>query len=182
VIDSEGGNPVQVTRSGAEDLYPHWSDDGKWLIYASDRTGRWELWRAHPDGSDQQQVTTSGAIFGIPERGGRHLYFARPGRRGIWVQASGDETAEPKLIVDDLAARDCTNWGVTRHGVYYIRRSASDIFVAFYDFASHKSSNLYPLDRIPFQPAFSVSADGREIAFTRIDEDAGDIQMVETLK
>ncbi|HVG23239.1 MAG TPA: PDZ domain-containing protein, partial [Thermoanaerobaculia bacterium] len=45
--------------SGARELWPQWSPDGKWIAYASDRTGEYELYVRPQDGSAEERRLTS---------------------------------------------------------------------------------------------------------------------------
>lgn len=182
LIDSEGGNPRQVTRSAAEDLYPHWSGDGRSVVFSSDRTGRWELWRSHLDGSATEPVTSTGAIFGIPDHSGRFVYLVKPGRKGIWRLPMDVPSAEEELIVEDLAIEDLANWSLTGNGIYYIRRDKLNAKIAFHAFDTNQTTDIYDPQVIPRRPAFTASANGRVISYTQVDEDAGDIQMVDSFE
>lgn len=45
-----------IVAPGADDG-PEWSPDGQWLYFNSTRSGAMQIWRAHADGSDPEQVT-----------------------------------------------------------------------------------------------------------------------------
>jgi tricorn protease len=45
--------------SGARELWPVWSPDGKWIAYASDRSGEYELYVRAQDGSGEERRLTS---------------------------------------------------------------------------------------------------------------------------
>ena len=40
----KGGAPVQITNHPARDQYMRWSYDGRWLLFGSDRNGKYEPW------------------------------------------------------------------------------------------------------------------------------------------
>jgi serine/threonine-protein kinase len=44
VVSAEGGTPVQLTDAPAVDGFARWSPDGLRITFASDRTGRFEVW------------------------------------------------------------------------------------------------------------------------------------------
>jgi len=52
-----------LTSDSAIDRLPRWSPDGEWLVCFSNRSGRLELWKIRPDGSDLQQLTEGGASY-----------------------------------------------------------------------------------------------------------------------
>jgi len=41
----------------AQDIVPHWSPDGQWIAFLSDRSGKYEIWKVRPDGSGLTQMT-----------------------------------------------------------------------------------------------------------------------------
>ena len=51
VLDERGGLVSQVTRDRALDFAPAWSPDGRWLVWASDRTGILNILAARFDGA-----------------------------------------------------------------------------------------------------------------------------------
>jgi TolB protein len=56
---------------------PDYSPDGKWIYFNSVRSGLMQVWRMHPDGSEQEQVTTDEANnwFPHPSPDGKWLVF-----------------------------------------------------------------------------------------------------------
>jgi Tol biopolymer transport system component len=53
----DGSNPRNLTQTLGSDGHPWFSRDGKWIVFESDRTGNWEIWRMRVDGTDQEQLT-----------------------------------------------------------------------------------------------------------------------------
>jgi Tol biopolymer transport system component len=79
-----GSEPVRVTDDDAIDWDPHWSADGRWLYFSSDRGGTMNLWRV---AIDEQ----SGAVQGPPEPltlPSAWIGHARMGQRGEIVYGS----------------------------------------------------------------------------------------------
>ncbi|HEX8616509.1 MAG TPA: PDZ domain-containing protein, partial [Thermoanaerobaculia bacterium] len=59
-VPAKEGEPRNLTAtSGARELWPVWSPDGKWIAYASDRSGEYELYIRPQDGSSGETRLTS---------------------------------------------------------------------------------------------------------------------------
>ena len=59
-IPVTGGDEVRLTSAPGLDDGPEYTRDGAWIWFNSSRSGRMQLWRMRPDGSDQRQVTDDG--------------------------------------------------------------------------------------------------------------------------
>lgn len=56
----DGTQYRRLTDDEFRDRAPTWSRDGRQLVFYSDRSGNYELWRIRPDGSGLEQVTAFG--------------------------------------------------------------------------------------------------------------------------
>ncbi len=59
LADIASGQVLRLTREGRNES-PAWSPDSRHLAFQSNRTGRWEIWAMHIDGSEQRQLTRTG--------------------------------------------------------------------------------------------------------------------------
>jgi len=64
-MNSDGSNPVNLTRHPAWDFMPTWSPDGTQLAFLSDRTGPWEIWTMAADGSNQMPLISTETLAGV---------------------------------------------------------------------------------------------------------------------
>lgn len=53
----ETGENRQLTRGGKRDRQPRWSPDGKYLAFASNRSGSWQVWKIRVAGGEATQLT-----------------------------------------------------------------------------------------------------------------------------
>lgn len=59
LADVASGQVIRLTNQGRNES-PAWSPDGRHIAFQSNRTGRWEIWAMHIDGSEQGQLTRNG--------------------------------------------------------------------------------------------------------------------------
>ena len=50
-----------------ENAYPRWSKDGSAILFQSNRSGKWQLYRMNRDGSQEQQLTPGDANYNFPD-------------------------------------------------------------------------------------------------------------------
>ena len=53
----DGSEVRNITNAQGNDGHPWFSRDGEWIIFESDRTGQWDIWRIHVKSGKQQQLT-----------------------------------------------------------------------------------------------------------------------------
>ena len=51
------GKPIRITKSPANDGHPFFSRNGEWLLFESDRTGNWEIFKLHIQSGEVTQLT-----------------------------------------------------------------------------------------------------------------------------
>ena len=57
-ISVKGGEEIKLTDAPGVNDGPEYTPDGKYIYFNSARTGRMEIWRMKPDGSNQEQLTS----------------------------------------------------------------------------------------------------------------------------
>jgi len=56
-IDAKGGAASLLTTSDAHDYMPVWSPDGKWIAFASDRSGNFDIYLMPAEGGTAKRLT-----------------------------------------------------------------------------------------------------------------------------
>jgi Tol biopolymer transport system component len=113
-INRDGGEQRQLTNSPAKDFFPRVSGDGRYIFFASTRSGSIQVWRMNSDGSNQIQLTNREGgfpIFVTPDR--RWVYFESGLQRRLWrispegseeMQVSEAEVLQPAISPDGKLA------------------------------------------------------------------------------
>ena len=76
------GAPEPFLQTSAFETYPSFSPDGKWISYASNESGSWQVYvRTFPDGAGKVQVSTSGGRISFWSPDGHELYYRTDDQR-----------------------------------------------------------------------------------------------------
>lgn len=58
-MDVDGQNNNQITHTDFVDEDPFWSPDGKQIVFQSNRTGNYQIFKMNADGTEQQNVSNN---------------------------------------------------------------------------------------------------------------------------
>ncbi len=98
-ISRTGGEIEVITKDASTNWNPVWSPDGKFLYFASDRSGNMGFWRVAID-EETGKVQSEAEAVSTPSNFNRHLSFSGNGRRMIYVQT--DQQANIQATRFDL--------------------------------------------------------------------------------
>jgi serine/threonine protein kinase/Tol biopolymer transport system component len=171
------GPPGSVCTSGA------WSPDGKWIYLSAKKGDKFHIWRQEfPDGQPEQWTpgaTTEEAGIAMAADGKSFLTSVGTRNSMVWIHDQrGEQPISPEGQVGMLAVSDSQDWRRNRKNlafsadgqkVYYLgangRTSGSELWVR--EIATGKAEQVLPSYSMS---SFSVSRDGKEVAFARADE------------
>ena len=88
-VPSAGGEPVVVTKDATTNWNPVWSPDGKYLYFASDKSGSMSFWRVRVEEETGRVLSEPEAVNTLSKYS-RHLGFSRDGKRLIYVQTDNE--------------------------------------------------------------------------------------------
>ena len=132
-VSSSGGDAVPITLNEAYDYMPVWSHDGKWIAFASDRYGNFDVYIMPSSGGEAKRLTYNSAndypydftvddkkvLFGtnrndvytsarFPQRGLFQKLYEVPatGGRSVMVLSAGSEFARFNKSGDKIIFQD----------------------------------------------------------------------------
>ena len=96
------GEPVPVVATQASEGSPRFSPDGRWVVYQSNVTGRFEIFvRAFPDGDQEHRLSIDGGITPDWSPTGREIFFRAPNNAMMAVTVA----ASPSGLTNERAHR-----------------------------------------------------------------------------
>jgi len=104
ILDRQRDTTSRLTFDPDIDVVPRWSGDGKWIYFASRRSGKFQIYRKPADGSREAETvaeTDKDQFPGDLSRDGRYLIYEGPGERtdsDLWVVAL-EEGGKPELFL-----------------------------------------------------------------------------------
>lgn len=152
---------------------PQWSPDGRSVIVASNRSGRWQLWERLLGKGRWEKLTERGGLFGRRMADGR-LVFTRPNQPGLWYKMPGQPS---QLVVKELAADDWGNWLLLKQGVLFLRRSTERDELVLWDLDSYQVVAEYPHASIKIHRSLSGPS-LENLVLTRLNQREANIMAI----
>jgi Tol biopolymer transport system component len=177
VVPAAGGSPRSIAFHPAADNVPSFSRDGRWIYFASLRTGEYQVWKAPTAGGDPVQVTFEGGFLAIEGTNDDSLYYTnRPeSPTDLWrLPIAG---GPPVKVLEGVVL---TAFDVLERGIYFIDRRSGQSQLRFFDFATKNLTTIAP-DLGMTGPLLSASPDGTRVYFTRSAR-SSDLMLVENFR
>jgi Tol biopolymer transport system component/DNA-binding winged helix-turn-helix (wHTH) protein len=183
VIDANGGVPRKLETGTRMNSLPSWSHDGKWIYFASGLThSNLTLWRVAATGGRAVQLTKTASIMPIESPDGQYVYFVRftEGQFRLW-RIRPDGSGESMVSATPPLNSDGYEWWPSKSGVYFYAYKDGQAEVDFVDLGTSRVRRICKLDKppAPWFGGLSISPDGKWLLYSRIDETASDLMMVE---
>lgn len=174
-IKSVDGTAVtQLTLDPAADIHPQLSPDGKYIAFASNRTGNWDIWVIGLGGQKPIQITNSPMDEMHPSwspNGRRLVYCARPAMTGqweLWV-APAEKNATPTYIGVGLFPE----WSPVDDTILFQRaRQRGSRWFSIWTVQLIENEPRYPTELVSSADFAAIlpawSQDGMQVAYTAV--------------
>jgi serine/threonine protein kinase len=116
------GKPEKFISSTRTDFYPMYSPDGKTIVFASDRSGSFEIWLCDADGSSLRQLTSEGGRWvgrfcWSPD--GEMIAFASF-KDGSWdICLISPHGGPSRRLTFEAGAQSCPSWSHDGKWIYF---------------------------------------------------------------
>jgi len=187
LVPAAGGRPRRLIKDSA---YPSFSRDGQWIYVASPReNGELRICKIPARGGDLVQVTNNTGTLAIESYDGDLYYVDATDHPGsLWrLPAAGGPAA--KILSGIILG----NFDVAEGGVYYIDRVSGDgsgfsadhpdgeTRLQHFDFSTRQSTTVaINLGTVGF--GLSVTRDGREVFYSRVDSSLDELMVVDDFR
>ena len=186
--DQEGpqacGNPRQLTREPATDANPTWSADGRWIYFSSNRSGRFEVWKAPAVGGEPVQITWNGGYLARESADGKWLYYSKVMQgEGFWrISLPARGTEQQEELVTHGHFRSAATWVLGLRELFYYPSEQDGVLpflsVRAVDLETGRKRDL-PTGNVLLGRGLSLSPDGKWLLRTQSDRSQSVIMIAE---
>ena len=175
-----GTGPQILTPDDAHSVCPSWSHDGKWIYFASPRSGDWQVWKVPAQGGSPVQITRHIGHAPLESLDGKYIYYSKTpnAEPEIWrVPANGGEEVVMPLVRPGTWA----SWQVVEKGILFVGPALGhQAVVSFYDAAKSRTTILTVLNKTPFW--LGATPDGKTIAFDQPGQEQSQAMLVDNFR
>jgi Tol biopolymer transport system component len=167
-IRTDGSGLRQVTRTPGPDVVPSWSRDGRFIYFASTRTGRHEVFRVPAEGGAEEQLTSDGGAAPVESVDGQTLYYQSAERGALLARPTSG--GQPRTVLSCVPSM--FSWAVGARGIVHaecdppganaVRRQT----LRYLDFASGRDEPLATVEGFSIG-GLSISPDGKSLLYGR---------------
>jgi len=173
--------PRLLVGDTRENVCPSWSRDGKWVYFASSRSGEWQVWRIPAGGGTPARLTTHGGYAALPSADGRFIYYAKAAYANPEIWEVPVEGGLERPIASALRPASWASWAVVDEGVVFAGPSGvGRPLVSLLDVAKHKITTLGELDTVPFW--LGATPDAKTVVFDQPGWQQAQIMLVENFR
>jgi Tol biopolymer transport system component/DNA-binding winged helix-turn-helix (wHTH) protein len=178
-VSVTGGPPrVLVPSDTHTNVCPSFSRDGKWVYFASRRSGDFQVWRVPAEGGNPVQLTNHGGHAAIASLDGKLIYYAKTQYANPEIWQIPSNGGPEKLLSPLLNPVTWAAWSVTERGIVFAHPSGHDRpAVGLFDPNTHRVTNLAFLQIPPFW--LTASPDAHSMLYDQPGWQQAQIMVVE---
>jgi Tol biopolymer transport system component len=172
-MDGDGGNLVRLTAGGGE-KFPHWSPDGRWVVYnsVSPDESLYSLWKVSADGGEPARLTDMDAERPAVSPDGRRVAsFHHDTSAGndysvVVTPLDGGPPEQTFAIPDDIVPLPFVRWSPDGQALTYTahRDGISNIWTQPLGGGPAKQLTDFKTEG---RLRFDWSRDGKQLVFSR---------------
>jgi hypothetical protein len=175
-----------------DNCVPSWSRDGKYVYFASSRSGEFEIWKVATAGETRAnpsvQITHGGGFRAVESLDGQYLYYFKGrGKPGLRRRTLAKRLADPEEEVILQSLQEWGWWALGADAIYFLELPRSlppRVHLKVFD-PSHPK--IHELGVLPYPvamatPAITASPDGRRLIYNQIDSMEADVMLVRNLQ
>ena len=176
VYDMDSGASRRITSEPTRNIFPTWSQDGKHLYFGSNRSGKWQVYKAPNTGGPATQITRGGGFYAVEALDGQQVYYTSA--EGVADIRSvptdgGEESVLLKGVTTGYSAV-----GARRDGLYYFSNvTEKSARMNFFSFATGTASPIFTID-FPVDRIFSGNPDDGSITYVRTERRDSDLMQI----
>ncbi len=162
LMNADGSNPVQLTSDASLNGFPAVSPDGRFIVFASNRTGTPHIWRMDSKGTNLKQITNGIAeINPLVSPDGQWIVYQNITDFRLW-KVPLDGGTETKLT-DKLTSQAAISPDGKLIACRYRDEDLSPFKLGLIDFANGQT--IKTIDIPPTNNAVKWTADGRAVLY-----------------
>ena len=181
-VNSSGGSPrALIPSDSSNNVCPSFSYDGKWVYFASTRSGSFQVWKVPAEGGTPVQVTQHGGHAALASLDGKFIYYAKTPYANPEIWQVPTKGGPEKLVSPVLNPVTWAAWSITKRGIVFAHPSGRGRpVVSLFDPATRHVSDLAELPIPPFW--LSASPDAHFLLFDQPGWQQAQIMLVDNFR
>ena len=175
MVNADGSNPTSLTANAGQNALPAVSQDGRYIVFVSNRTGATHVWMMQSDGSNLKQITNGlTEIFPVLSPDNQWIVYQNIADLRLWkTPVAGGAGLQ---LVDKLASQPVISPDGKFVACRYREQELSPFQLAIVSFEDGKTVKTFDLPPSAFgTPHFDWTPDGKAVLYVDARGGVGNI-------